>query len=360
MLKFFLLRLLGGILVTLVAISAAGYWLYTEGLNTPLPVPTSGMQYTVQRGANLSNVALDLAQQKLLTYPVAVVWVIAARYHGQARQIKAGEFAIPSGTTPNQLLAIFIHGKVIEYPITFLEGWTFAQMRGLLQSQEKLTHTLTNLADADIMAALGRPGVHPEGQFFPDTYHIPAGTEDLQVLRMALEKMERELNAAWAEREIPSFLTSPEQALILASIIEKETALDQERAQVSGVFTRRLQQGMRLQTDPCVIYGLGAEFDGNLRSADLKRDTPYNTYTRAGLPPTPIAMPGRASLRAALNPAAGEALFFVATNDGGHVFSATLSEHQCAVMRYQLRPHAPARFRAQCRIHPHCAVCQEP
>lgn len=360
MIKSLLLRLLGGVMVLALLAGGGGYWLYVTGLNAPLPLPEQGGHYTVERGARVIDIARDLIDREWLTYPLAVTWVSAARYRGQARRIKAGEFAVPLGTTPNQLLEIFIRGKAVDYPVTLVEGWNFSQVLAALSKQERLEQTLAGQDPAAIMQALGRPGWHPEGRFFPDTYRVPAGTTDLHVLRMAMEKMEKELAAAWDARGADLPLEDPDQALILASIVEKETGAAEERAQVAGVFTRRLAIGMRLQTDPSVIYGLGEGFDGNLRSADLKKDTPYNTYTRKGLPPTPIAMPGRRALRAAVNPAPGKALYFVANNEGGHAFSASLREHQCAVIRHQLKPHAPRRFRDKCRTHRHCAVCREP
>ena len=218
-----------------------------------------------------------------------------------------------------------------------VEGWTFQQLRQALSEHPKIAHTLGALSDAEIMARLGRPGEHPEGRFFPDTYHFPIGTSDEAFLRRALAAMDQRLNHVWSQRRSDLPFNDPYQALILASIIEKETRLPAERPTIAGVLARRLRKGMPLQTDPTVIYGLGQAFSGNLRRQDLLADTPYNTYTRKGLPPTPIALPGEGALAAAVNPTSGDALYFVATGEGGHAFSATLEEHNRAVRRYQLK-----------------------
>ncbi len=235
------------------------------------------------------------------------------------------------------MLDRIVAGRVIQYPLTIVEGWTFRQLRQALAAHPQLTQTLAGLSDAEIMARLGRPGAHPEGWFLPDTYHFPKGFTDEAFLRRALTAMEQRLTQVWERRAPDTPLNDPYQALVLASIIEKETGVAAERAEIAGVFARRLRLGMRLQTDPTVIYGLGEAFDGNLRRRDLEADTPYNTYTRPGLPPTPIALPGLAALEAAAQPAAGDALYFVADGQGGHVFSRTLEEHHRAVRRYQQR-----------------------
>jgi UPF0755 protein len=260
-----------------------------------------------------------------------------ARLNGLATRLQAGEYALTPGLTPPALLERIVAGQVIQYPLTVVEGWTFRQLRQALAAHPKLVQTLAGLSDAEIMTRLGRPGDHPEGRFLPDTYHFPAGFTDAAFLRRALTAMDQRLADLWKRRSPAAPLQEPYQALILASIIEKETGMAAERAEIAGVFARRLRQGMRLQTDPTVIYGLGEAFDGNLRRRDLETDTPYNTYTRAGLPPTPIALPGLAALEAAVNPADGDTLYFVADGEGGHVFSRTLEEHNRAVRRYQLK-----------------------
>ena len=252
------------------------------------------------------------------------------RLSGKVREIKAGNYEIPPGTTPLTLL-----DEESLRSLTLLEGWTFRQVRAALAREEALKHDTATLTDADLMELLGRPGVHPEGRFFPDTYTYAKGSSELAVLRRALHAMDRRLEAAWAQRANDTPLKSADEALILASIVEKETGRAADRAQIAGVFSNRLRTGMLLQTDPTVIYGLGEKFDGNLRRKDLQTDTPWNTYTRAGLPPTPIAMPGKASLLAAVQPESTRALYFVARGDGSSHFSASLDEHNRAVNRFQ-------------------------
>ena len=248
-----------------------------------------------------------------------------------ANRIRAGEYRLTSDLVPDTLLALLVSGQSVSYSLTLLEGWNIRQVRAAVAAHDALQHTLHGVDDQELMDRLGLPGAHPEGRFFPDTYHFARGMTDLEFLRRAQRKMDDELAAAWAERAEDLPLANAYEALILASIIEKETGQADERAEIAGVFARRLRKGMKLQTDPTVIYGLGESFDGDIRRRDLRTDTPYNTYTRHGLPPTPIAMPGRASVLAAAHPAPGDALFFVANGEGGHTFSATLKEHQAAV-----------------------------
>ena len=307
---------------------------YRTFLATPLGVPTGGLTLEVKPGMGVGAIARQLQRQPGLLRS-SIYLEAYARFSGLAPRLKAGEYALVPGMTPRSLLERIVTGQVIQYPLTVVEGWTFRQLRQALAEQPKLVHTLQNLDDAAIMARLGRPGLHPEGRFFPDTYHFPAGTRDEVVLQRALTTMDQRLAAIWNQRAPNLPLRDAEQALILASIVEKETRQAEERAQIAGVFIRRLQRDMPLQTDPTVIYGLGAAFDGDLRRQDLLTDTPYNTYTRKGLPPTPIALPGAAALLATVQPAAGDALYFVANGSGGHVFSATLDEHNLAVNRYQ-------------------------
>jgi UPF0755 protein len=256
------------------------------------------------------------------------------RISGQARQIKAGSYEITPGMTPRKLLAMLVRGDQSLKSITLVEGWNFRQVREALQKAELLAPDSIGLQPEIIMEKLGRPGIHPEGRFFPDTYTYAKGSSDLAILKRAAKAMEKRLDAAWALRALDTPLTSPEQALTLASIVEKETGKPSDRGQIAGVFVNRLRLGMLLQTDPTVIYGMGDKFDGNIRKRDLQTDTPYNTYTRAGLPPTPIAMPGKAALLAAVQPAATKALYFVARGDGSSQFSATLDEHNRAVNKY--------------------------
>ena len=236
-----------------------------------------------------------------------------------------------------RLLDQVVAGRVIEYPVVLLEGWTFRQFLALLAQAPKLTHSISGLTVPAIMERLGHPGEHPEGRFFPDTYYYSAGQTDIMILANAYDKMHKLLQREWEGRENNLPLKNAYEALILASIVEKETGRDDERRLIAGVFINRLRHGMRLQTDPTVIYGMGQTFDGNLRLKDLRRDNPYNTYTRKGLPPTPIAMPGKDALQAVLHPMVTGALFFVARGDGSHEFSSTLEEHNAAVLKYQLK-----------------------
>ncbi|QQS55069.1 MAG: endolytic transglycosylase MltG [Candidatus Competibacteraceae bacterium] len=309
---------------------------YRRFLDTPLGVPTGGLVLEVKSGMGIGAIARELQRQPGLLRS-AFYLEVYARFNGLAPRLKIGEYALAPGMTPRDLLERIATAQVIQYPLTVVEGWTFQQLRQALAAHPKIARTLREANDAEIMARLDRPGQHPEGWFFPDTYHFPAGFTDEAFLRRALVAMEQHLTRAWGQRAADLPLDDPYQALILASIVEKETGLAAERPAIAGVFARRLREGMLLQTDPTVIYGLGAAFDGDLRRRDLVTDTPYNTYTRKGLPPTPIALPGADALAAAVRPADGEALYFVADGQGGHVFSKTLDEHNRAVRRYQLR-----------------------
>jgi len=309
---------------------------YRQFLETPLSVPAQGLTLEIKPGTGIGQLARQLQQQPGLSRPTFYLEAYA-RSTGLASRLKAGEYALTPGLTPRLLLDRIVAGRVIQYSLTIVEGWTFRQLRQTLASHPKLVQTLSGLSDAEVMARLGHPGEHPEGWFLPDTYHFPAGFTDEAFLRRARAAMDQRLREIWDRRAPGAPVNDPYQALILASIIEKETGVAAERVEIAGVFARRLRQGMRLQTDPAVIYGLGEVFDGNLRRRDLETDTPYNTYTRPGLPPTPIALPGIAALEAAVNPASGDTLYFVADGEGGHVFSRTLEEHNRAVRRYQLQ-----------------------
>jgi UPF0755 protein len=322
--------------LSLVALLAAGglYLWARQWIETPVAGLKTPVAFEVARGATLRSVAASLEQQGLLDEPR--VWIAWARLTGRAGGLKAGEYELQPGMSPHQLLDLLSSGDVILHSITFVEGSLFADMRKALVANEAVRNERQDSTDEEIMRALGAAGVHPEGQFFPDTYHFARGTTDLEILQIAHRRLREALETAWLDRAPELPLASPYEALILASIVEKETALDSERPQIAGVFVERLRRGMRLQTDPTVIYGMMATYDGNIRRADLLRDTPYNTYTRAGLPPTPIAMPGLDSIRAAVKPDVTGALFFVATGagDGSHYFSKTLAEHNAAVRRY--------------------------
>ena len=296
-----------------------------------MKIPPSGAQLQIPPGTPLSRVTDDLAARKILDAP----WLLTgyARMVGDSTRVHAGEYRIRAGTSPRGLLEQIVSGQVILYSLTVVEGWRFDEFLTTLRAHPAIVST--NSAAETIMRELGAEGVHPEGQFYPDTYSFPSGTNDIDVLRQAHDAMAEVLESAWNRRQTLVVRNSYE-ALILASIIEKETALSDERQRIAGVFSRRLQRGMRLQTDPTVIYGLGDAYDGNLRRTDLNTDTPYNTYTRSGLPPTPIALPSAAALRAAVDPDDSDALYFVATGepDGSHYFSATLEEHNEAVALY--------------------------
>ena len=257
------------------------------------------------------------------------------RVSGLDRRIKAGNYEITPGTTPYALLQKLARGEESLQALTLVEGWNFRQVRAALAREQGLKNDSAALSDAELMARLERPGVAPEGRFFPDTYTYAKGSSDLAVLRRALHAMDRRLEAAWSQRASDTPLKSADEALILASIVEKETGRASDRGQIAGVFINRLRVRMLLQTDPTVIYGMGEAFDGNLRKRDLQTDTPWNTYTRPGLPPTPIALPGKAALLAAVQPEATRALYFVAKGDGTSHFSESLPEHNRAVNRYQ-------------------------
>jgi len=334
-----MLKALGRIaLLLLLAAAVAGGLAvreYRAFIDRPMNVPAEGYVLDVPAGSSLARVASQLEAAGVIDQ--ALLLRAYGRLSGQAARIKAGEYALAAGTTPRQLLEKLVAGEVVQYTLTLVEGWTFKQLMQAVRAHPALTQTLTGLSGEEIMARLGSPGVHPEGQFYPDTYRFPRGTTDLDFLRRAHELMKRRLAAEWDQRSEGLPLKTPYEALILASIIERETGVPEERPRIAGVFVRRLKLGMRLQTDPTVIYGVGDAFDGNLRRRDLLTDTPYNTYTRAGLPPTPIAMPSAAAINAALNPAPGNELYFVSKGDGSHYFSATLEEHNAAVRRYQLK-----------------------
>lgn len=319
------------ILVLILAI-ALGTALY-GWLHAPLPMGSEPLELAIEPGTAPRVVARDIEQAGVRVD--ARILFAVFRLSGRVREIKAGNYEIPPGTTPLGLLEKLVRGEESLRSLTLVEGWTFRQVRAALAREEHLRPDTARLPDAELMERLGRPGVHPEGRFFPDTYAFAKGSSDLAVLRRALHAMDRRLEAAWAQRASDTPLKTADEALILASIVEKETGRAADRAQIAGVFTNRLRVGMLLQTDPTVIYGLGEKFDGNLRRKDLQTDTPWNTYTRMGLPPTPIAMPGKASLMAAVQPERTRALYFVARGDGSSHFSATLDEHNRAVGRYQ-------------------------
>ncbi|OGB34416.1 MAG: aminodeoxychorismate lyase [Burkholderiales bacterium RIFCSPLOWO2_12_FULL_61_40] len=302
-------------------------------LNHRLDLPTPTVDLSIETGESARDVAIGVADAGVSISPALLYWWF--RLSGESRKIKAGSYELDRDTTPRSLLRKLVQGEEAMRSVTLVEGWTFQQVRMALKNAEQLKSQTQDLSPEAIMVQLGKSGVHPEGRFFPDTYTYSKGSSDLAVLQRAMRAMDKRLAAAWAQRAPQSPLKSPEQALALASIVEKETGRTNDRALIAAVFSNRLRIGMRLQTDPSVIYGLGASFDGNLRKIDLQTDTPWNTYTRVGLPPTPIAMPGKASLLAAVQPAHSNALYFVAKGDGSSQFSATLDEHNRAVNKYQ-------------------------
>ncbi len=315
-------------------VSALLYYDYQSFLQSPLSGVDAPVQYDVAPGSGLITVAHELERLGHLERPRWLVW--HARLRGRADSIQAGEYLLMPGMTPADLLARLETGDVIRYALTIPEGWTFRQMLAAIRDHDKIRKTLGDADDDGIMAAIGAPGEHPEGRFFPDTYHFIAGTPDVTLLRRAYEAMSQRLALEWEGRSVGLPIADPYEALVLASLIEKETGAPGERHRIAGVFVRRLNANMRLQTDPTVIYGIGDGFDGRITRNHLRTDTPYNTYTRRGLPPTPIALPGAASLHAALHPEDGDELFFVSRGDGTHHFSATLAEHERAVRKYIL------------------------
>jgi len=315
--------------VLLLGLAAWLLWSrYQAFLEQPLELPAEGHVFVLAPGSSGSDIVRQLAEAGFTR--TGWQWKLLMRL--EPHVYRSGEYRLEAGMGPRQVLEWLAGGQVISYRVTLVEGWTFAQLAQLLQGNEVLEHRV-DLSDPanwpDLLAELDIE--HPEGWFLPETYQFTRGDSDLDILTRAHRSMRQELEKAWESRAEDLPLRSPYELLILASIVEKETALDSERAEVAGVFVRRLRKGMRLQTDPTVIYGLGERFDGDIRRRDLEADTPYNTYTRGGLPPTPIAMPGRASLYAAARPADGETLYFVADGKGGHTFSVTLEEHQAAV-----------------------------
>ncbi|MDJ0805493.1 MAG: endolytic transglycosylase MltG [Gammaproteobacteria bacterium] len=328
-------RLLGILILACSILLAWGWIEYNHFIQSPLNLPDEGLTYQLHPGSSVHSLSADLANKGVIEHPLLLR--LYARLTNQAGNLKAGEYWIPIEATPGRLLEILSSGKVLQHALTLVEGWTFKQMMSAIQQHPVLEHRLTGLSDKAIMQRLGYPDEHPEGRFYPDTYHFPRGTTDVEFLRRAYRQMQQFLAAEWAKRDENLPLRTPYEALILASIVERETALPEERAKIAGVFIRRLRKGMRLQTDPTVIYGMGDAFDGNIRRRDLQTDTPYNTYVHKGLTPTPIAMPSGAAIRAVCHPESGNALYFVATGDGGHIFSATLDEHNRAVRKYQLK-----------------------
>ena len=318
------------VLLLLAGVTVGGgvWW-----LNQPLDMNGASVDVAIEPGTSARGVAQVVAQSGIqVSANLLYTWF---RLSGDARQIKAGSYEVEQGATPRSLLRKLVRGEEALRAVTLVEGWNFRQVREALSRAEQLAPDSEGLSEVAIMEKLGRPGVHPEGRFFPDTYSYAKGSSDLKVMARALRAMDKKLQTVWAVRAADSPLKSADEALVLASIVEKETGRASDRPLVAAVFANRLRIGMMLQTDPTVIYGLGANFDGNLRKKDLQTDTPWNTYTRTGLPPTPIAMPGKDALLSAVAPAQTGALYFVARGDGSSQFSASLEEHNRAVNKYQ-------------------------
>lgn len=319
-------------LLAAVAVLAFGGW-GVWWVNQPMRLAAPTLDLSIEPGTLPRGVAQAVADAGVDVNPQLLYWWF--RLSGQGRAIKAGSYELETGITPNRLLLKLARGEEALRAVTLVEGWTFRQFRAALQNEEVLKADTRGMPDEAIMAALGRPGVPAEGRFFPDTYTYAKGSSDMAVLRRAMRAMDKRLATAWTQRSAQAAVKTPDEALTLASIIEKETGKPADRPLVAAVFNNRLRVGMPLQTDPTVIYGLGPSFDGRLRKKDLLADTPWNTYTRAGLPPTPIAMPGKASLLAAVQPATSQALYFVSRGDGSSHFSTNLDEHNRAVNKYQ-------------------------
>jgi UPF0755 protein len=322
----------GALLALLGSGAAAVVWFGVRSLDEPLRL-AAPVRFKVNPGASFARVASELAGQGVIVNPRA--WILYARLRGLAPAIKAGEYEIPPGVTPRELLTKMVNGQVLLHSFTIVDGWKVQDMLAALRRNPDILSTLSEKAP-DLMAKLGQPGVDPEGQFLPETYRFIAGTPDIDVLRQAHGALVRELESAWNNRDAAVPLHGPNELLIMASIVEKESGVPQELGLIAGLYEHRLSIGMRLQADPTVIYGLGEHYDGDIRTVDLRTDGPYNTYTRAGLPPTPIALAGAAVIRATAHPDKTDAIYFVASpkGDGSHVFSATLEQHNAAVASY--------------------------
>jgi UPF0755 protein len=322
-------QLFGTLVVVLGFLGAVTAWWAMR----PLTLANQTVDISIEPQTTVRGIAQEVADAGVDVEPVLLYGFF--RLSGQSRKLRAGSYEISEGESLLDLLRKLSRGEESLKAVGLIDGWTFKQFRAALAKAPNLNHDSQGLSDAELMARLGKPGVPPEGHFFPDTYTYGKGASELRVMERALHAMDKQLAAAWAQRDTSIILKSPDEALILASIVEKETGKESDRGMISSVFHNRLRINMPLQTDPTVIYGMGDAFDGNLRRADLLSDHPWNTYTRKGLPPTPIAMPGRNALRATMHPDSSKALYFVARGDGSSVFSETLEAHNAAVNRYQ-------------------------
>jgi UPF0755 protein len=329
---------LAGVLVALALVAAGGvgYLLLARNYHAPGPAPAA-VRLQARPGETVREALTILSARGAVSHPRAVALYLKLRRLNP--RLELGTYHIPPHASPAEIIRMFAQGRVVLDQITVVEGATFAEFRHELDADPDVAHTLEGRSDAQVMAALGHPNENPEGRFFPDTYWFSPGTSDLTLLRIAYQRMAAVLTRVWQQRSSGLPFDSPYQALILASMIEKETGVPDERGRIAGVFVNRLRRGMRLQSDPTVIYGLGARYDGRIHTRDLTTDTPYNTYTRPGLPPTPICLPGLESLLAAVHPDHTHDLYFVATGKGGHRFSQTLAQHDAELRRYleQLR-----------------------
>lgn len=339
MIRKLLVLLETGVVLAGLALGAA-FWQQNEALHQPLNV-TQEQLLDVPAGSTPTGVLNRLEADGVVkdAFWLRLYW----RFNLSGQSLHSGEYRMTPGMDAQSLLTLWQRGEVVQYSLTLVEGWNFRQVRAALAKQPKLEQTLTGLSDNELMARLGHPDVYPEGRFFPDTYRYVRGMSDVELLKQAYNRLDEVLDEEWARRAADVPYVDPYQALIMASLVEKETGVPQERGQIAGVFVRRLRLGMLLQTDPTVIYGLGERYNGKLTRAHLKEATPYNTYVIAGLPPTPISLVGREAIHAALNPVSGSSLYFVARGDGSHVFSADLDAHNAAIREYQLKRRADYR-----------------
>ncbi|MGV6396428.1 endolytic transglycosylase MltG [Pseudomonas caspiana] len=339
MIRKLLLLLETGIVLAGLGLGVA-YWEQNQALHQPLNV-TQEQLLDVPAGSTPTGLLNRLQADGVIkdAFWLRLYW----RFNLASESLHSGEYRMTPGMDAQALLALWQRGEVVQYSVTLVEGWNFRQVRAALARQPKLEQTLAGLSDAELMSKIGHPDVFPEGRFFPDTYRFVRGMSDAELLKQAYKRLDEVLDEEWTKRSADAPYSNPYQALIMASMVEKETGVPQERGQIAGVFVRRLQMGMLLQTDPTVIYGLGARYNGKLTRAHLREPTPYNTYVIAGMPPTPISLVGREAIHAALNPVAGNSLYFVARGDGSHVFSADLDAHNAAVREFQLKRRADYR-----------------
>jgi len=327
---------LAGIAFIILSLVVGWFWQSLNSFSSSsIRLASESVEFTIAPGSSIAQIAYQLERDSIISDASRFRWMV--KLDGGDTNIKTGEYELKQGMTPKDLLLLFVSGKVKQYAFTIVEGWSFKQLLEALVGNSHIQHTLKGKSEADVMTALGYEGQHYEGRFLPDTYHFPSGSTDVAFLKRAYQSMVKVLEEEWEMREKDLPYKNSYDALIMASIVEKETAIASERKEIAGVFVRRLEKRMRLQTDPTVIYGMGDEYQGNLRKKDLIKDTPYNTYRRKGMPPTPIALPGRAAINAALHPAKTNALYFVAKGDGSHYFSETAKEHNKAVRKYQIK-----------------------